>query len=143
VLHDAQYTEVSENSVTVESDLKAVVIALAAGPEGEGLIGSLDADLAEDEMDANAFAASLDEEGAYAEAVWDRLNETALARTRTSASAAGIYADTDADTEICENTVDVAITRAQWISRRVKSLQQAPSQRPRALHRVSGSSAVR
>jgi len=109
VLHDAQYTEVSENSVTVESDLKAVVIALAAGPEGEGLIGSLDADLAEDEMDANAFAASLDEEGAYAEAVWDRLNETALARTRTSASAAGIYADTDADTEICENTVDVAI----------------------------------
>lgn len=109
VLYDTEDAEVSENCITVESLQITVAEALAAISEDGGLVYLLDTQLAEDETEMNAFAASLDEEGAYAEAIWEGLNETALARTRTTAAAAGIYADTDGDTEIYDNTVDVAI----------------------------------
>ncbi|MDN7024854.1 hypothetical protein FGU65_08135, partial [Methanoculleus sp. FWC-SCC1] len=109
VLCDAEDTEISGNCVAVESAQETIAVAIASGAEGGGLIGLLDDETAEDETEMNAFAASLDEEGTYAEAVWVGLNETAFARTRTTAAAAGIYADTDGDAEIYDNTVDVEI----------------------------------
>ncbi len=109
VLYDTEDTEVSENCITVENLQITITAALATGSEDGGVIFFLDEETAEDEMEMNAFAASLDEEGAYAAAIWENLNETALARTRTTAAAAGIYADTDGDTEILANTVDVVI----------------------------------
>jgi len=107
MLYGTGETKISDNCITVESNQATVAIALSTGSENGGLVGLLDARIAENEMETNTFVASLDEEGMYTEATWDSLNATALARTRTTATAAGIYADTDGDTGIYDNTVDV------------------------------------
>ncbi len=109
VLYDTEDTEISGNCVAVESAQETVAIAVGAGPEGSGLIGLLDDETAEEETEMNAFVASLDEEGVYAGEILESLNETALARTHTTAAAAGIYADTDGDAGIFDNVVDVEI----------------------------------
>ena len=107
VLYDTEETMVSGNCITVESNQVSVAITLAAGSESGGLVGLLDTRIAENEMETSTFVASLDGEGMYKGAIWDSLNATALTHTRTTATAAGIYADTDGDTGIYDNTIDV------------------------------------
>ncbi|WP_301665431.1 right-handed parallel beta-helix repeat-containing protein, partial [Methanoculleus frigidifontis] len=109
LLSDAEDAEVSDNAIAIESTQASLAVSQAVSAESGGLMGVLDDETAEDETEMNAFAASLDEEGTYAEELWDSLNETALARTRTTALSAGIYAGTDADTGIFDNIVDVGI----------------------------------